>query len=107
VPLQPWDDMSMDFIVAFPRTQRGEDAIMVAVDRFFKMAHFIPCHKTDDASYIAELYLRRLLGSMECLKALSPIGIPSSCLIFGGACGNCLGLSSYSGRPITLKLMPN
>jgi len=31
----------MDFMVSFPPS-RGFDAIMVAVDRFSKMAHFIP-----------------------------------------------------------------
>jgi len=52
VPMRPWDDVSMDFIVALPQTQRGKDAIMVVVDRFSKMTHFTPCHKTDDVSYI-------------------------------------------------------
>ena len=65
VPSQPWNDVSMDFIVALPRTQRGKDAIMIVVDKFSKIAHFIPCHKPNDATYIADLYfkeVRRLHG---------------------------------------------
>ncbi len=36
-----WETMSMDFMVNFPQS-RGFDVIMVVVDRFSKMAHFIP-----------------------------------------------------------------
>ena len=53
VHLRPWDNISIDFIMAIPGTQMGKDAIMVVVDRFVKMAHFIPCHEIDDASHIA------------------------------------------------------
>ena len=42
IPNGPWEDMSIDFIVSLHRTQRGKDAIMVLVDRFLNMAHFIP-----------------------------------------------------------------
>ena len=44
VPQSPWVDIFMDFILGLHKSRLGNDSLYVVVDKFSKMANFIPCH---------------------------------------------------------------
>ncbi|GJX22321.1 RNA-directed DNA polymerase [Tanacetum coccineum] len=70
VPEAPWEEVSLDFVLGFPRTQRNKDYVIVAVDRFSKMAHFVPSSKNFDASQVARVYFREIVKLHGILKTL-------------------------------------
>jgi len=43
-------------MLGLPKTTRKHDSILMVIDRFSKMAHFLPCSKTSDASRVATIY---------------------------------------------------
>lgn len=54
-------DVSMDFVVGLPMMQRNKNFVMVMIDKFSKMAHFMSCHMTMEASQINDLYFREIV----------------------------------------------
>ena len=63
-PAEPWSDMTMDFITDLPpcnRSGKVYDSILVVMDRYTKMARYIPVQKTIDASELARILVRKLV----------------------------------------------
>ena len=47
IPEWKWEHITMDFVMAFPRTLHKHNAIWVIVDRLTKSAHILPIKITD------------------------------------------------------------
>jgi hypothetical protein len=61
IPEWKWEEITMDFIVGLPRTQKGYNSIWVLVDRLTKVAHFIPVNTTYSGARLAELCISRIV----------------------------------------------
>jgi hypothetical protein len=55
VPNKKWEVVTMDLITALPKTKKGNDAIVVWVDKLSKHAHFAATTTTIDAPGLAKL----------------------------------------------------
>ncbi|CAI7781917.1 unnamed protein product [Closterium sp. NIES-53] len=62
VPEQPWQVVSLDFITGLPPTKAGYDAILVVIDKFSRMGHFIPTHTMARTEETAQLFFRYVIS---------------------------------------------
>ena len=60
----------MDFVLRLPKTSKGYDFIFVSMDRFSKMAHFIPFRKTFNVVQVADIFLREIMRLHELPKSI-------------------------------------
>ncbi|GJP80497.1 hypothetical protein CLOP_g10703 [Closterium sp. NIES-67] len=61
-PAHPWQEVSLDFITGLPTTTSGHDAILVVIDKFSKMGHFIPTHTTARTEETSQLFVRYIIS---------------------------------------------
>ena len=61
IPTQKWDSISVDFVIALPRSQGGNNTIWVIVDRLTKTARFIPMKDTWSMEALAKAYIKHVI----------------------------------------------
>jgi hypothetical protein len=61
IPDRPWQQVSMDLITGLPRTRRGNDAIVVFVDKLTKMVHYVPTTTNVTAPQLADIFMREVV----------------------------------------------
>ncbi|CAL1410109.1 unnamed protein product [Linum trigynum] len=61
IPQWTWEKITMDFVYGLPRTPKGNDGVWVIVDRFSKVAHFIPIKFKPGLEELARLYVREIV----------------------------------------------
>uniref|UniRef100_A0A8C5Q1Z6 Gypsy retrotransposon integrase-like protein 1 n=1 Tax=Leptobrachium leishanense TaxID=445787 RepID=A0A8C5Q1Z6_9ANUR len=59
VPERPWSHLAMDFLVELPPSS-GHTVIFVVVDRFSKMAHFIPLKKLPSSNELEHIFTKEI-----------------------------------------------
>ena len=59
IPAGPWKSVSLDFIKELPLAG-GYDAVLVTIDRFTKMAHFLPMTSNITTEQTAQLYYQHV-----------------------------------------------
>ncbi|MBW0482572.1 hypothetical protein O181_022287, partial [Austropuccinia psidii MF-1] len=75
IPSGPWNSLSMNFITQLPLSNNF-DSILVVVDRFSKMAIFIPTYGTITSLELAQIFINHVF---------SKHGLPASFVSYRGA----------------------
>jgi hypothetical protein len=99
----PCKSVSMDFMVNL-LPSKGFDAIMVVVDRFNKMAHFVPTKEVPRPKRQEGCSSRMCSSIMASSRTLCRIKTQSSQASFGKLCGNAYGLEAQNEHLISTQM---
>ena len=61
IPEWKWEKITMDFVTGLPKTQKGNDAIWIIVDRLTKSAHFLPIRWGCSLDQLAQKYVHEIV----------------------------------------------
>jgi len=61
IPEWKWEDITMNFVMGLPRNKKGNDAILVIMDRLTKSALFLPMKMTNSVDKLARLYISKVI----------------------------------------------
>ncbi len=106
-PTRPWQEITMDFIVGLPPSKfRGKvyDSILVVVDRFTKMARYVPVNATIDARELAEVFINTIFKDYGTPRGITSDRGPQFTSQFWGHFMFCLNIRrrlSTAFRPQT------
>ena len=56
LPEEKWSDISLDFIMGLPVSERKNDGILTVIDRATKMVHLVPIQQTIIAAESAHVH---------------------------------------------------
>ncbi|GKC58285.1 putative reverse transcriptase domain-containing protein, partial [Tanacetum coccineum] len=62
IPQWKWENITMDFVTKFPKTESRQDTIWVIVDRLTKSAHFLLIKETDTMEKLTRQYLKEVVS---------------------------------------------
>ena len=70
IPSWKWEIISLDFVTGLPKNQNLNYSIMVVVDKFSKVSHFIPIKTTYKDANIADIFLKQIFQLHGILKVI-------------------------------------